>query len=88
MANVGKSNWKIYISVPVLMALSGGGGWALASDEKIKQMIEDNPVIVTMKNDMMHLKNDFKDFKVEYKADQNRASDQRDDILAAINSRE
>ncbi len=84
-----KPNWKVPTVVTIAIALAGGGGTtfgAWASDEKVKRMIEDNPVIVTLKNDMAHLTKDFGEFKADYKDDQDRASAERKDILAAINA--
>ena len=85
-----KPNWKVPTVVTIAIALAGGGGTtfgAWASDEKVKRMIEDNPVIVTLKNDMAHLTKDFSEFKTDYKDDQDRASSERDAILKAVEAR-
>ena len=68
-------------------ATAGSYGTSYAADERYKTMIEENPAIINLQNDVKHLTEDFKEFKDDYKQDQNRASDEREAILKAVEAR-
>ncbi len=66
---------------------AGSFGTSFAADERYKKMIEENPAIISLQKDVEHLTEDFKEFKTDYKADQNRASSERDAILRAVEAK-
>ena len=66
---------------------AGSYGTSYAADERYKTMIEENPAIITLQGDVKHLTEDFKEFKADYKDDQNRASNEREAILKAVESK-
>ena len=79
---------KLVIASVTLVSglVAGSFGTSYAADERYKKMIEDNPAIVTLQNDVKHLTDDFKEFKTDYKNDQNRAVNERSAILRAVNN--